>query len=428
MTERILCFGIDVHADELVVRAADKASGKEIGPPLTVRNNRLGAEQLVTWLGQAAAQLGEGAICLEGGLEATGVLWLPLYPFLIQQAEQHHWPLKLVVFNPRLIAQWKKGMGLADDKDDPRDAGGLVERLCFGHLPDSYVPSAFWQGLRRLTRYRYHLAQELTREHARFLTHAFLKCSDWQRVKAFAEGWGATSAALLTQYSLQDLKSLSIPQLAEQVDRLSRHRFTDPEDVALKIQRALSQSYPVDPDLEQAVTDVLHLMLERIHDLNKRLQQVDRLIAQRLDHLPNPLRSVKGLGPVLSAGILAEIVDIQRFPDEADLAKYAGLVWPRHASGHWEAEDRRLAKAGDVYLRYYLGLGAYELSLYNDEYKAYYWRKYEESAKHKHKRALVLTSRKLVRLVYALLTKQQPFVARPAADRHPEVTDRPRAA
>ena len=42
--------------------------------------------------------------------------------------------------------------------------------------------------------------------------------------------------------------------------------------------------------------------------------------------------------------------------------------------------------------------------------KAYYWRKYNEVPKFQHKRALVLTARKLVRLVHALLTKNVPYV------------------
>ncbi len=42
--------------------------------------------------------------------------------------------------------------------------------------------------------------------------------------------------------------------------------------------------------------------------------------------------------------------------------------------------------------------------------KAYYWRKYHEVAKYQHKRALVLTARKLVRLVHALLTKNVSYV------------------
>jgi len=81
-----------------------------------------------------------------------------------------------------------------------------------------------------------------------------------------------------------------------------------------------------------------------------------------------------------------------------------------------------------VYLRYYLVQGANLLRQYNLDYQAYYWRKVEETLKHKHKRALVLTARKLTRLVYALLTKNQPFAARRTHDDPPEAVGVPQAA
>lgn len=70
-----------------------------------------------------------------------------------------------------------------------------------------------------------------------------------------------------------------------------------------------------------------------------------------------------------------------------------------------------MIKAANTYLRYYLIEAANSLRTHNNEYKAYYKRKYKEVKKHQHKRALVLTARKLVRLVYALLSKQQLYRA-----------------
>lgn len=43
------------------------------------------------------------------------------------------------------------------------------------------------------------------------------------------------------------------------------------------------------------------------------------------------------------------------------------------------------------------------------EYAAYYERKFQEVRKYQHKRAIVLTARKLVQLVVRLLTTNQPY-------------------
>jgi transposase len=107
---------------------------------------------------------------------------------------------------------------------------------------------------------------------------------------------------------------------------------------------------------------------------------------------------------------LAEIADISRFTDHKHLAQYSGLTWQKRPTGHFVSQNTRMTKAGNTYLRYYFVQGADKLRHFNLEYKAFYWRKYQEVSKYQHKRALVLTARKLVRLVHALLTKNVPYV------------------
>jgi multimeric flavodoxin WrbA len=52
------------------------------------------------------------------------------------------------------------------------------------------------------------------------------------------------------------------------------------------------------------------------------------------------------------------------------------------------------------------------IRMHDREYAAFYTAKYNEAHTHKHKRALVLTARKLVRLVYALLRTNQLYIPR----------------
>ena len=259
----------------------------------------------------------------------------------------------------------------------------------------SYVPSDFWQGLRRLTRYRYHLARDLAREKLRFQATAFLKCSEWQRVKPFADCFGATSLALLTEVTRAERQALSQLELAERIARYGRGRFDDPAATARAVQDALRTSYPIDPQLDALLTTTLALSAEQLRMIQRLIKRLDQQIARAIAPFPNPLLTVKGLGPVITAGLLAEIVDVTRFPDDPQLAQYIGLTWEKHASGRFVSQNARLTKVGNVYLRYYTILGADRLRQFNLEYQAYYWRKYHEVPKHQHKRALVLTARKL---------------------------------
>jgi hypothetical protein len=95
------------------------------------------------------------------------------------------------------------------------------------------------------------------------------------------------------------------------------------------------------------------------------------------------------------------------------VAKFAGLFWRTRESGSFQAEETLMGKSGNPYLRYYLIEGANSVRMHTAEYGRYYQAKYDESTKHKHKRALVLTARKLVRLVDAMLRRNQLYIPPP---------------
>ena len=121
------------------------------------------------------------------------------------------------------------------------------------------------------------------------------------------------------------------------------------------------------------------------------------------------LNSITGIGPVLASGILAEIGTITSFDSHNALAKYAGLTWRIKQSGNYSDDDTRMIKTGNKYLRYYLIEAANSVKDHVPEYKEYYYKKFGEVTTHQHKRALALTSRKLVRLTFSLLTKNQIY-------------------
>jgi transposase len=412
MNRSTLCVGADVHLDEIVLCVVDKAESHEVCERFRVTNNLPGAQAAATAIAAIAASLGYARI--EIGWEATGMLWIPFHRYLSDCSQLHPFERQLVCFNPQLVSKFKDGLVLRRPKNDKRDAATVAARLRIGELPLSYVPGDFWQGLRRLTRYRFHLSRNLSREKMRFQAYAFLKCSDWKRVKAFSDLFGATSVALLTEFTTTELSQLSHDQLVDLISHRGRGRFEDPTGTARKVRQVLRTSYPIDPQMDEMVTAALAIAWDHIRFIKRAMKRLDRHIARYIEPIPNPIITIKGLGAVITAGLLAEIVDIQRFAEHKHLAQYCGLTWEKRSTGNSVSQDTRLTKVGNKYLRYYFGLGANTLRQFNLEYKAFYWRKYNEVSKYRHKRALVLTARKLVRLVHALLTKNVPYV-RPQA-------------
>jgi len=324
------------------------------------------------------------------------------------------WPLELYPVNPRLTANFKKTYTDLDHADLV-DAFVAADRLRMGRdLPAPFHYEECYFPLRLLSRYHYHLAHALGREKAYCLALLYLKASEYTRLKPFANTFGAASRAVLTEFaSIEEIATIDFPDLVEMIDIKGKRRFPDPEDNARKLKQVASDSYCLPQALNQPVNLVLNLSLKQIAFLEGQIKRIDSAIAQRMADIPHTLDTIPGFGPVFSAGIIAEIGGIERFNyDQAKVAKFAGLKWKKSSSADFEADETPLSRNGNRYLRYYFTEAANSVRMREAEYAAYYDRKSREVRKHQHKRAIVLTARKLVRLVVRLLTTNQPYQAR----------------
>jgi transposase len=382
-----------------------------VAPDASVANDAYGVQALAQSFSQTATKLGCDSLII--GLEATS-----LYSWHLAWVLSSHQLLKdlnpqVYLLNPKLIAKFKKAMATDGGKDDSVDALAILDRLRLGRLPHPFTPDDRYLPLQRLTRYRYHLVTQVVREKNYFLSYLFLKCSGLVQQPPFSNHFGAASTAVITEFfSVEEIAAQSVDELARFIAEKSRNHFEDPGRLAKELKRAAQNSYRLPDKLKQPVNAILASSLARIRFVEKQIKAVDKQIERELTAVSNPLLSVPGLGPVFTAGIIAEIGDISRFATEAALAKYAGLTWRRNQSSEFEGEDRPLTKTGNHYLRYYLVEGANSMRVHNAEYQAYYQKKYREATRHHHRRAVVLTARKLVRLVHALLRKNRLYKPR----------------
>jgi transposase len=269
-----------------------------------------------------------------------------------------------------------------------------------------------------LTRYRVHAVKTLNRETSHFITHLFLQHSGLAQQEPLSNLMGATGLALVEEFMTpEEIAAKPLEDLVRFLVEHGKNHFADPEAVARKVQKAARESYRLRPELARSEHFILASLARNIRSLKDSIGEINDAIADQMKLFPNTLTTLPGVGPVFSAGILSEIGDIRRFPDDDALAKMAGLVWPRHQSADFDAQDRRLLRSANSYLRYYLVEAANAMRMHDATYRAFYDSKYQEVPKHKHKRALVLTARKLVRLVFALLSKGQiyrPVAVQPA--------------
>ncbi|MFQ5814379.1 MAG: transposase [Anaerolineae bacterium] len=368
--------------------------------------------------------------------EATGFLWWHTFYHLAHDPELAAFDPQLLLLNPKWV-KWFKKTFPEEEKVDFKDAFFVTERARQHPPKFPYRFDEPYLALRFYTRHYLHLTRALASEKTYFLSFLVLKASEYGRLEPFSDVFGKTSSHILSTYpALDQVATIPTATLAQMLQEVARNHLPDPLDNAAKLQRVARESYPLAQAFVEPVHTLLSMTLDHIRFLEGQIAQVVAIIEALAPQFPGIaiLDSIPGIGLILAACLVAEIGDVKRFmvgqkydrkkkrfrsktvaDGAASLAKFVGLWWPRSSSGKFEGEDRRLAQAGNRYGRYTYIQAAFCLKEHNAEYRAYYDRKYRQSSKHKHKRALVLTGRKAVNLTFGLLHRGEMW--RPPEER-----------
>lgn len=399
-----LFVGLDISSFDIKVCFLNSEGDKLSS--FTVENDLPGATKLRNEILHVTQD--DSVTELRIGLESTSVYSFHPSMFLHNDESIQALGGQVFVMNPKQIANFKKSYSDMD-KTDEIDAFVIADYMRFGRLPMSVVKEEQYVALQQLTRARYHIVRQITKEKQRFLQYLSYKCNTFTEDVESSVFGKAMMDLFLECYSLDELAQMPLENLADYLRTKGRNRFPDAKQVAKTIQKAARSSYRLDKVVEDSIDAILGTSITLIRTFEKQIKELDKSIERIMQGVSQTLQSIPGVGPVFTAGIIAEIGQIERFDNEEKIAKYAGLYWSKHQSGRFTADVTSLSRNGNQYLRYYLVEAANSVRRQIPEYSDYYAKKYREVPKHQHKRALVLTARKFVRLVDALLRKNQIY-------------------
>jgi transposase len=245
-------------------------------------------------------------------------------------------------------------------KNDRIDANKIAVLLRGGMFPVAYVYPPKMRSTRDLLRRR----MFLNRKRAALITH--IKCT-------------------FAQYNL--------PEPEQKISRVA-HRD------------GIAEQIP-DPGASRNVQlnlDVLSFYDKTLTALEQELTVIAK------DHDPDAyfrLRTVPGIGKILSLVILYEIHDINRFPSVQDFASYCRLVKPAKESG-----GKRLgsggAKIGNVHLKWAFSEAAVLFLRKNEAAKLY---RAKLTKRHGKAKSLTILAHKIARAVYFILKRRTVFQA-----------------
>jgi transposase len=401
-----LFVGIDVSKKSNVIRIMD--SNGDTLSLFSAPNNQDGALKISEKLRHTLLHTDFTSIVI--GMESTSIYADHLAAFLRNDAFLKKWNVKVHILNAKLISKFKESYPELPKNDDI-DTFIIADYLRFGRISKEVNRDEKYIALRSLTRARFQVAQNLSREKTRFLETLFYKFSSLDSSKIFSDTFGATSIAIISDFfSVDEIDNTPLDELAAFIMKKSKNSFDNPEQVAKDLKAAARSSYRLSKTVNNSVNQLLAVRMIGIKSLCQQIKDLDKAIESYVKLFPDILTGIPGIGPVYNAGIIAEISDINRFKNHAALAKYSGITWTRYQSGGFESANTKLIISGNKYLKYYFLEATNKVRMHDAEFKRYYLSKFKEVPKHQHKRALALTARKLVRLVFSLLSTNRLYI------------------
>jgi transposase len=189
-------------------------------------------------------------------------------------------------------------------KNDERDSADLADLLRMGRLPEAWIAPHEVRELRELTRYRQKLVRLRT------------SCKDQVHGVLAKLGVTVTCTDIFGKAGSAWLDQLRLPQ-----------------------------------PYAGKVTSLRHLAGELTTEITMLSEVIASLLAG--DRGYQVIQQLPGIGPVLAAVIVAEIGDVTRFRNAAQLCSWAGLT-PRHRESDTKVARGHVTKQGSRLLRWAL--------------------------------------------------------------------------
>jgi transposase len=313
-------------------------------------------------------------------LEATGVLWKPVWNLLEGR-------FTLLLVNPRHL---KKVPGR---KTDVSDAEWIAQLLQHGLLRGSFVPPRVVRNLRDLTRHRAQLAGEHTRVANRI--HKLLEDANVKLGTVASDVLGKSGRAMLRALLRGEQDTEKLAELAQGMLRKKIPQLK----LALEGNCTEHHRY------------LLGRLLSHVGYLENQTRELSGRIALRLDELlpaadRERLDRIAGVNRTTIENVIAEIgADMSVFPDEHHLASWCGIC-----PGNEESAGRRLrsrTRKGNRWLRRALAEAAWAASHVKDSYLPSQFRRV--AARRGKKRALLAVGHSLLVIMYHVLKHQVEY-------------------
>jgi len=336
------------------------------------------------------------------GIESTGIYHNNLFDFLGNKGYSS------VVVNPYMVHQFFKFTSNKPTKTDMKDARTICE---FVELKKDELVKENQQNKDEKDRLKYlvrekeeitHRIAQTKTEIRRILYLLFPEIEN--KVGLFGE----EMRALLFEFSsAHKIRSISKNDFIKKVNKLTVNKGRGTRVNLEKIYELACSSIAQDhPSYEE----LLKMKFKRLAFLFEEREHITRLIDASADKdfakEIEILISIPGVGRESAIYLIAEIVDIKRFPHWKKLVGFCGLDPVIKQSGKFRT-NCKISKRGNSHARRILWIMAGCAKRRSPYFRDYYLKKRAEGKSYRE--AVIATSTKLLRVIYALLNKERRF-------------------
>lgn len=369
--------GLDIHKE---IIEACILRGLDAEPEVIRRSfgtTKPELQQLMEWLDEND--------CYTVAMESTGVYWKPIYQTLETESKYME---RIWVVNARHMRN------LPGRKTDVKDAEWIATLLRHGLLEKSFVPSMPIRDLRECAR----LHRVFVQERCRYINRLekFLQAHGFKFSSVMKDILCVAGRKLLN--ILQDTGSLTIEDVEQNCRRLRRPS----QEIAAAVCGNMSQAE------RRLLGQLLHKLDSAQEDIASILEDM-RLLSQPFQEQIAIIDSIPGFDEESAIEIIAEIsaTPQEHFSSSERLCSWGGTV-PRNDESAGKVKSKR-TKHGNSYVKAILCQSAWAaVSVRNSPFRAWFW---SHKSKLGEKKAIIAVARKLLKLIYLLLSTGQLYQA-----------------
>jgi len=398
--------GIDIAKSFHVVSVIDETETMLFKKAFKIINDLDGYCKLIDKLNMISTNVKDFTI----GLEATGIYGENLLEFLISKG----YNVKLL--NPFQTSRYREQITMKKVKNDNIDSKIIALLLKDGKFSSGYVTNDEYQSLRTLYRNRTSIQSDMKEVKKRILTQVTVT---FPELENFIDIFTISGLALLDKYpTSKHYERSSVDRILKIFRHIQGNNFNQTK--ALEVLN-LSQVSVYSGKAKDARAIAIRSSIRLLKMYQSELLILEKEITVLLDKknivsdkddisepnsLIDNLKTIPGVADKTIAAILSECGDIARFNNVTKFIGYLGLFPTENSSGN-STKTGRLSKRGSSLVKHALYMSSVSCLIHNSQLKQLYDTKRSQGKSKKE--AIVIVSRKLATIIYAIFRYNTPY-------------------